>query len=149
MEGYLNDPVATAEALDEHGWLRTGDLGRWDSSSNLIFAGRAKDVIRVGGENVSAQEVENVLLAHPSIRTAQVVAVQDRDLGEVPFAFIEPHPDASWTQEEMARFCTERLARFKTPREFHLVREWPMTGVGKIQKVTLRDWAAEIRRKSR
>ncbi|MDY6944087.1 MAG: AMP-binding protein [Pseudomonadota bacterium] len=147
MEGYFNDPAATAQALDADGWLRTGDLGRWDASSYLVFAGRAKDVIRVGGENVSAQEVENVLLSHPAIRIAQVVAVQDRDLGEVPFAFIESHPDASWTQEEMANFCTERLARFKTPREFHLVREWPMTGVGKIQKVTLRDWAAEIRRK--
>jgi len=148
MEGYFNDPVATAQALDEDGWLHTGDLGRW-AGSNLVFAGRAKDVIRVGGENVSAQEVENVLLAHPAIRTVQVVAVQDRDLGEVPFAFIEPHPDAAWTAEEMVVFCTERLARFKTPREFHLIREWPMTGVGKIQKVTLRDWAAEIRRKSR
>jgi fatty-acyl-CoA synthase len=148
MEGYLNDPAATAQALDADGWLHTGDLGRWDSNSNLIFAGRVKDVIRVGGENVSAQEVENVLLAHPAIRTAQVVAVQDRDLGEVPFAFIEPHPDAAWTQEEMTHFCLERLARFKTPRAFHLVRDWPMTGVGKIQKVTLRDWAADIRRKS-
>ena len=148
MEGYFDDPVATTQALDEDGWLKTGDLGRWDTSSNLVFAGRAKDVIRVGGENVSAQEVESVLLAHPAIRIAQVVAVQDRDLGEVPFAFIEPHPDATWTQEEMTLFCTERLARFKTPREFHLVRDWPMTGVGKIQKVTLRDWAAEIRRKN-
>jgi len=147
MDGYFNDPAATALALDENGWLHTGDLGRLDSNSNLIFAGRVKDVIRVGGENVSAQEVENVLLAHPAIRTAQVVAVQDRDLGEVPFAFIEPHPEATWTQEEMTRYCLERLARFKTPREFHLVRDWPMTGVGKIQKVTLRDWAADIRRK--
>ncbi|MEP7243440.1 MAG: AMP-binding protein [Gammaproteobacteria bacterium] len=149
MEGYFDDPAATAQALAEDGWLKTGDLGRLDPGSNLIFAGRVKDVIRVGGENVSAQEVESVLLAHPSIRTAQVVAVQDRDLGEVPFAFIEPHPEATWTPEEMTLFCMERLARFKTPREFHLVREWPMTGVGKIQKVTLRDWAAEIWRKSR
>jgi fatty-acyl-CoA synthase len=145
MEGYFNDPAATAAALDADGWLHTGDLGRLDASSYLVFAGRVKDVIRVGGENVSAQEVENVILTHPAIRTAQVVAVKDRDLGEVPFAFIEPHPDASWTQEEMMRYCLERLARFKTPREFHLVRDWPMTGVGKIQKVTLRDWAADLR----
>ncbi len=147
MEGYFNDPDATALALDEDGWLHTGDLGRLDANGYLVFAGRVKDVIRVGGENVSAQEVETVLLTHPAIRTAQVVAVQDRDLGEVPFAFIEPHAQATWTADEMTRYCLERLARFKTPREFHAVRGWPMTGVGKIQKVTLREWAADIRRK--
>ena len=149
MEGYFNDPAATAQAIDEDGWLHTGDLGRFDSSSNLIFAGRLKDVIRVGGENVSAQEVENVLLRHPDIKIAQVVAVPDRDLGEVPLAFIELHPDASWTEEEMGLFCRDRMARFKIPREFHFIHEWPMTGGGKIHKVTLRDWAAEIGRRSR
>lgn len=149
MEGYFNDPAATAQAIDEDGWLHTGDLGRFDSSSNLIFAGRLKDVIRVGGENVSAQEVENVLLRYPDIKIAQVVAIPDSNLGEVPLAFIELHPNASCTEEEIGLFCRDRMARFKIPREFHFVHEWPMTGSGKIQKVILRDWAAEFGRRSR
>jgi fatty-acyl-CoA synthase len=149
MEGYFNDPAATAQAIDEDGWLHTGDLGRFDSSSNLIFAGRLKDVVRVGGENVSAQEVENMLLRHPNIKIVQVVAVPDRDLGEVPLAFIELHPNASCTEEEMGLFCRDRMARFKIPREFHFIHDWPMTGSGKIQKAMLREWASDIRRKSR
>jgi fatty-acyl-CoA synthase len=147
MEGYFNDPAATAQAIDEDGWLHTGDLGRFDSNWNLIFVGRLKDVIRVGGENVSAQEVENVLLRYPDIKMAQVVAILDRDLGEVPFAFIELHPNASCTEQELTTFCRERLARFKIPRVFHFVDEWPTTGSGKIQKVILRERAASSKRR--
>ncbi len=144
MKGYFKDPAATAKVIDQEGWLHTGDLGRFDGLSNLIFAGRLKDVIRVGGENVSAEEVENFLLKHPAVKLAQVVAVADRELGEVPVAFVELRPDTVSTEEQLFSFCRGRLARFKLPRTFYLITEWPTTGTGKIQKSILRERASAL-----
>ena len=88
MRGYCNNPEATAKAFTEDGWLRTGDLGELTADGRLRMAGRLKDVFRVGGENVAPAEVEEVLLAHPAVETAQVVGVPDARLGEVPCAYV-------------------------------------------------------------
>jgi acyl-CoA synthetase (AMP-forming)/AMP-acid ligase II len=146
MEGYFNDPAATALAIDDDGWLHTGDMGQLDLNSNLVFVGRLKDVIRVGGENVSALEVEDVLLSCPAVKIAQVVAMPDRDLGEVPIAFVQLNPGESYSEQDLGVFCVNRIARFKIPRRFQFVQEWPMTGSGKIHKVILREWAADLNR---
>lgn len=144
MHGYWRDPAATAHAIDADGWLHTGDLGRFAADGNLVFAGRLKDVVRVGGENVSALEVENFLLRHPAVKVAQVVGAPDADLGEVPVAFVELHAGACCTEAELLAHCQGRLARFKQPRAIGFISEWPLTGSAKIRKPDLRALAPTL-----
>src|SRR5262247_4936321 len=95
MRGYYNNPVANAKVFTADGWLRTGDLGSLTADGRLRMSGRLKDVFRVGGENVAPAEVEEVLLAHPAVATAQVVGVPDARLGEVGAAFVTLKSDAA------------------------------------------------------
>lgn len=145
MRGYHRDAQATAQAIDAEGWLHTGDLGSLDPGGNLAFVGRLKDVVRVGGENVAAAEVENFLLTHPAVKVVQVVAAPDGDLGEVPVAFVELQPDAECMADDLLAYCQGRLARFKVPRAIGFVTEWPVTGSGKIRKPDLMAQAAALR----
>ena len=102
MRGYYNNPEETAKTFTADGWLRTGDLGELTADGRLRMVGRVKDVFRVGGENVAPAEVEEVLLAHPAVATAQVVGVPDARLGEVGAAFVTLKGDAAATEEEIA-----------------------------------------------
>jgi fatty-acyl-CoA synthase len=144
MKGYYKKPEETAKAIDSQGWLQTGDLGWIDPKTGYLkFTGRFKDMLRVGGENVSAMEVESFLLTHPKVKQAQVVGVPDPRLTEVGMAFLELKEGASASEEEILSFCKGKIANFKIPRYVTFVREFPMTGSGKIQKFILKEQALE------
>ncbi len=138
FSGYFNDPEKTAASFYDGGWFRTGDLGIIDAQGRITFRGRLKDMLKVGGENVAAVEVEGFLATHPAINLAQVVAVPDEKYGEVPAAFIELAPGASASEQEIIDFCRDEIASFKIPRYVRFVDEWPM-GATKILKYELRD----------
>ncbi|ANW67857.1 hypothetical protein BCA37_18930 [Mycobacterium sp. djl-10] len=135
LRGYHGDP---ASPVDESGWFHTGDLGRLDADGNLVYEGRLKDMLKVGGENVAASEIEFVLCQHPSVTLAAVVSIPDARLLEVPAAFVELKPGFDAKPDELIEFCAQRLASFKVPRYVRLVTEWPMSAT-KLQKFKLRD----------
>ncbi|CAM3992629.1 Fatty acid--CoA ligase [Novosphingobium lubricantis] len=139
MDGYYRSPEKTAEALDAEGWLHTGDLYARAADGQLTFHGRAKDMLKVGGENVAAIEVEAYLCSHPSVRIAEVVGRPDPRLDEVPVAFVELRPGASASEAELIAFCQGRIAGYKVPRAvfFMAEGEWPMSAT-KVDKRALR-----------
>lgn len=138
FEGYHNAPEQTAESIDADGWFHTGDIGALDEDGRISYLGRLKDMLKVGGENVAAVEIEGVLQSHPAVNIAQVVGIPDDRLVEVPAAFIEFKPGASATPEEVADFLRGEIANFKLPRHVRVVEEWPMAAT-KIQKFRLRE----------
>ncbi len=138
MKGYYKDPEGTARAIDVDGWLHTGDLGRVDNEGYLTWTGRLKDTLRVGGENISALEVENMLGGHPAVQSAIVIGVPDERLGEVPFAYIQLKAGQKVRVEEIIAYCKERVSGFKVPRHVRFVDKFPMTGSGKIQKYEMK-----------
>ena len=137
LEGYYKDPEKTAQALDRHGWFHTGDIGSLDEHGTIMFYGRFKDMLKVGGENVAAAEIEALLGRHPAVKLAQVVGIPDAKYAEVPAAFVELKPDAKATEKELIAFCRQEISGFKVPRVVRLVTEWPMSS-SKIQKFRLR-----------
>ena len=142
--GYHNDPVKTAECFDADGWFRTGDIGSLDDDGRITYLGRTKDMLKVGGENVAAAEIESRLLLHPAVAIAQVVGAPDARLGEVPVAFVELRPGREPTDDlaaELAEHCRGHLASFKVPRRVLFVDSWPMSAT-KIQKHRLREQLA-------
>jgi fatty-acyl-CoA synthase len=146
MRGYYKNPEETAKVLSPEGWLRTGDLGVLDRDGRLRMVGRLKDVFRVGGENVAPAEVEEVLLSHPAVATAQVVGVPDTRLGEVGAAFVTLKGGAQASEAEIAAFMKARCANFRVPRYVAVVESFDaigMTASGKVQKNRLRDHAIE------
>ena len=138
LEGYYKDPAATALAIDAEGWLHTGDLGSLDDDGHVTYHGRLKDMLKVGGENVAAAEVEAVISEHPRVRVAQVVGAPHDHLEEVVAAFVEPVPGTTVTEAEIVEFCRSRIASFKVPRHVRLVEDWPMSAT-KIQKHILQE----------
>ncbi len=143
--GYYRDPAATAAAIPPDGWLRTGDLGRIGPGGRLIYDGRIKDMLKIGGENVAAVELESYLMTHPAIRMAQVVGVPDDHLMEVAAAYIELHDDAQLDEHDVVRHCLGRIATFKVPRYVRFVSEWPMSAT-KVQKYRLRQDFTPVRK---
>jgi fatty-acyl-CoA synthase len=142
MRGYYNNPEANAKAFTEDGWLRTGDLGELTEDGRLRMVGRLKDVFRVGGENVAPAEVEEVLLAHPAVETAQVIGVPDSRMGEVACAYVTLKGKVS--EEELLAWCKARMANFRVPRYLKIVEDFEaigMTASGKVQKTKLREHA--------
>ena len=137
FDGYYKDPAKTAETFRD-GWFRTGDLGMVDEDGQIFFLGRLKDMLKVGGENVAAVEIESFISNHPAVKLVQVVGVPDARLVEVAAAFIELRPGASVTEQEIIEFCKGRIASFKVPRHVRFVTDWPMSST-KIQKYKLRD----------
>jgi acyl-CoA synthetase (AMP-forming)/AMP-acid ligase II len=137
FEHYLNDPEKTAATLRD-GWCHTGDLGRVDEDGRLTFVGRLKDMLKVGGENVAAMEIEAFLQTHPAVKIAQVAAVPDSKYVEVAAAFVELKEGATATEAELIAFCKGQIASFKVPRYVRFVETWPMSA-SKIQKFKLRD----------
>ena len=147
MRGYHNDPEATARAFTPDGWMRTGDLGALTSEGRLRLAGRLKDVIRVGGENMAPAELEEVLLGHPAVAMAQVVGVPDPRLGEVPVAFVLPREGSAVSPPALLDWLRPRCAGFRLPRHLWLVDGFEaigMTASGKVQKGRLREHAVSL-----
>jgi fatty-acyl-CoA synthase len=144
FEGYYKAPDLTAEAIDEEGWFHSQDLVTCDEHGRFRYAGRLKDMLKVGGENVSALEVEDLLASHDAIAIVQVVGAPDARYDEVPAAFVQLSPGASLTEEELIAFCIGQIATYKIPRYLRIVasEEWPMSGT-KIQKFRLREHLAE------
>ena len=138
-KGYFDDPEKNAEALDEQGWFRTGDLGVIGKDGYLRLVGRIKEMIRVGGENVAAAEIESVLLEHHAVKQAVAVGMADPRLAEVVAVFVELKTGEQATEKNLIDFCRRRLASFKVPRRVEIVHDWPMTGAGKIQRYVLRE----------
>jgi acyl-CoA synthetase (AMP-forming)/AMP-acid ligase II len=137
LAGYHNAPEKTAEAIRD-GWLFTGDIGSIDQSGHILFHGRTKDMLKVGGENVAAVEIEAQLQSHPAVKLAQVVGIPHDRYVEVPAAFVELAADAVVDEATLIAHCRGQLANFKVPRHVRFVREWPMS-TSKIQKFRLRD----------
>jgi fatty-acyl-CoA synthase len=143
MKGYYKNPQATATAVDADGWLHTGDLATMDENGYCKITGRLKDMIIRGGENVYPREVEEFLYTHPAVLDVQVVGVPDEKFGEEVAAFIIVKDGLQVSEEELREYCTGQIARFKIPRYFQFVAEYPMTASGKIQKFKLRDQAVD------
>jgi acyl-CoA synthetase (AMP-forming)/AMP-acid ligase II len=139
LEGYYKDAGKTAAAIDAEGWFHTGDVGSFDAEGTIMFHGRFKDMLKVGGENVAAAEIEACLQRHPAVKLAQVVGVPDARYVEVPAAFVEfKNPALPASEQDLIEHCRREIAGFKVPRHVRVVSEWPMS-TSKIQKFRLRD----------
>jgi HIP---CoA ligase len=136
MQGYLDDPVATAEAIDMDGWLHTGDLGSLDAAGRLRVIGRKKDMFIVGGFNAYPAEIEGFLLSHEAVAQAAVIGVPDERLGQVGKAFIVRK--GALSADELIAWCRERMAGFKVPRSVEFVEALPLNATGKVVKDLLR-----------
>ena len=136
LSGYYNAPEKTAEVMRD-GWFHTGDIGSFDETGHIMFHGRTKDMLKVGGENVAAAEIESMLQSHPAVKLAQVVGIPDERYAEVPAAFVELAEGENASEAELIAHCRGKLASFKLPRHVRMVTSWPMS-TSKIQKFRLR-----------
>ena len=143
MKGYWNDEAKTRDAIDEAGWMRTGDLATMDEQGYVNIVGRLKDMVIRGGENVYPREIEEFLYSHPKIQDVQVIGVPDPRYGEEICAWIKLHGGQSATPEEIREFCKGQIAHYKIPRYIEFVPEFPMTITGKIQKFVMREQTIE------
>jgi fatty-acyl-CoA synthase len=139
MKGYWNDAEKTAEAIDDGGWMHTGDLAVMDAEGYVNIVGRLKDMVIRGGENVYPREIEEFLYRHPKVADVQVIGVPDPKYGEEICAWIKLHDGQSATPEEIREFCKGQIAHYKIPRYIEFVGEFPMTITGKIQKFVMRE----------
>ena len=141
MDGYFDDPEATAATIDEDGWLHTGDLGSCDQHGYFQILGRIKDMFIVGGFNVYPAEVEDMIREHPAVRDVAVLGVPDERLGEVGYAVVIPEKKEAadeFQTECFISWCRERMANFKVPRHVMTLDRFPLTGSNKVSKVDLR-----------
>ncbi|PXY33263.1 FadD3 family acyl-CoA ligase [Prauserella endophytica] len=137
MQGYLDDPAATAEAIDPDGWLHTGDLGTLDERGYLRIVGRKKDMFIVGGFNAYPAEIEGFLLEHPAVAQVAVIGVPDERLGQVGKAFVVPRSPVS--ADDLIAWSRTRMAGFKVPRSVEFLDELPLNSTGKVMKDQLAD----------
>jgi long-chain acyl-CoA synthetase len=138
MLGYWNKPRETAEALKD-GWLHTGDLGRFDEDGELYVVGRKKDLIIKGGENIDPGISENILLKHPAVQMAAVIAIPDPKYGEEVGAAVVLNPDQQATEEELLAYLRQHLHHFVAPKRIFFFDSLPKTGIGKILKREIRE----------
>lgn len=139
MRGYYNDPRATDEAIDEAGWIHTGDIALMRPDGAFKITGRIKDMIIRGGENIYPREIEEFLYNHPKVRDAQLIGVPDKKYGEELCVWIQLKEGAAAGAEEIREFCEGKIAHYKIPRYVKFVTEFPMTVTGKIQKYKMRE----------
>lgn len=144
MKGYYKNPKATAEIIDENGYLHSGDLGVKDENGNYRITGRIKDMIIRGGENIYPREIEEFLYHLPGVRDVQVAGVPSKKYGEEVGAFIILDEGVKLTVDEVRDYCRGRIARYKIPKYVFFVDEYPLTGSGKIQKFKLRDLSLKL-----
>lgn len=144
--GYYKRPQENADLIDKDGWLRTGDLGIIHPDGLLQITGRSKDIYKAFGENVSPQEVEDLISTHPKVNQVHVVGIPDRNMGETGVAFIELRPGEKSTRREIIEHCKGKLARFKIPRQVFFISaaELPVTSSGKIKKYKLAEMAIAL-----
>jgi len=148
MKGYYKNPEATAEAIDSDGWMHTGDLGIRDSEGYYRVTGRIKDMIIRGGENISPREIEEFLYKMPQIQDVQVVGIPSPKYGESVGAFIILKDGQTLSEDEVKDFCRGKIARHKIPQYIFFVKEFLLTGSGKVQKFRLKDWGVEMLKKN-
>ncbi|CAG2247723.1 ACSF2 [Mytilus edulis] len=141
MLEYWNDPTKTKEVIKSDRWYFTGDIGEMDEDGFCRIVGRIKDMIIRGGENVYPLELEQILYKHPDVKDVQVVGIPDDRLGEEIFAFIQIKDDHSCSEEDIIKYCKEKMARYKIPRFVKFVTEFPLTVTGKVQKFKLQEIA--------
>ena len=139
MKGYYKMPEATAQAIDEDGWLHTGDLATMDEKGYCKITGRIKDMIIRGGENIYPREIEEFLYTNPKVKDVQVVGVPSEKYGEEVAAYVQLKPGEESSEEEIKEFCKDKIAFHKIPRFVFFIDEYPATASGKIQKFKLRD----------
>ncbi|WP_342619505.1 AMP-binding protein [Rhodoferax sp. GW822-FHT02A01] len=139
MRGYWADAAKTAEAIDEEGWMHSGDLAVMDVDGYVNIAGRIKDMVIRGGENVYPREIEEFLYRHPVIQDVQVIGVPDQKYGEELCAWVVLRDGATLSEENLREFCQGQIAHFKIPRYIRFVESFPMTVTGKIQKFVMRE----------
>jgi len=138
FSGYHNAPGKNSEVFDTEGWFHTGDLGEITKNGEVVFSGRLKDMLKVGGENVASVEVEGYLSTHDGVKLAAIVGLPDEKYGEVPVAYIEREEGSDVSEEEIIAYCKGQIASFKIPRHVRFLTEWPM-GATKILKYELRE----------
>jgi fatty-acyl-CoA synthase len=141
MLGYWDNPEATRAAIDAAGWMHTGDLATMDEEGFIKIVGRLKDMIIRGGENVYPREIEEFLHTHPAVGEAQVIGVPSQRYGEEVMAWVRVRAGMQVDEGELRSFCQGRIARFKVPRYFKFVAEFPLTVTGKVQKFRMREQA--------
>ena len=144
MKGYYKNPEATAEVIDKNGYLHSGDLGVKDEQGFYKITGRIKDMIIRGGENIYPREIEEFLYHMPGIRDVQVAAVPSKKYGEAVGAFIILEEGATMTPEDVQLFCRGKIARYKIPKYVFFIKEFPLTGSGKIQKFKLKEMSLKL-----
>jgi fatty-acyl-CoA synthase len=145
FSGYYKEPELTAVAIDAEGWFHSGDLGMIDENGQMKFVSRLKDMLKVGGENVAAAEIEDFLQQHPDVLNAQVVSAPDARYMEVPCAYLIMKPGSTATEAEIIDSCKGQISTFKIPRYVRFVTEYPMSGT-KVKKFELRTMiAAELK----
>ncbi|MCL2862588.1 MAG: AMP-binding protein [Methanimicrococcus sp.] len=147
MKGYYNKPEATAETIDESGYLHSGDLGVMDENGNFTITGRIKDMIIRGGENIYPREIEEFLYKLDGIKDVQVAGVPSEKYGEEVGAFVILQDGVTMQPEDVKDFCRDKIARYKIPKYVFFLKEFPMTGSGKIQKFKLREMSVELAKK--
>jgi len=144
MQGYYGDPEATRKAVDEKGWLHSGDLGKMDENGYLRITGRLKEMIIRGGENIYPREIEDLLFTHPKVAEVAVFGVPDEFYGEVVVAWIQLHTGEESDVEEMREFLQDKIAHFKIPKRMRFVETFPMTVTGKLQKFRMLEMEQEL-----
>jgi acyl-CoA synthetase (AMP-forming)/AMP-acid ligase II len=138
MLGYFGDDEATSAAIDEDGWLHTGDIGLVDEAGNLHITDRKKDMFIVGGFNAFPAEIEGIMLTHPAVAQVAVVGVADERLGEVGQAFVVRRAGHEVDEASLVAWCRDHMANYKIPRAIEFVSELPQTASGKVQRFRLR-----------
>lgn len=149
MKGYYGDPEATREAIDENGWLHSGDLGSMDADGYVRITGRLKEIIIRGGENIYPGEIEGFIFTHPKVAEVAVFGVPDDYYGEQVMAWIQLHAGETVTEQEIRDFCKGQIAHFKIPKYIWFVQEFPMTVTGKLQKFRMREIAVKRMREGK
>ena len=143
MKGFIGNPEATAEAIDDEGWLHTGDIGVMDEAGNLRITDRMKDMFIVGGFNAYPAEIENILITHPGISQVAVLGIPDTRMGEIGVAFVIAKPEVTLTPDDIVAWSRESMANYKVPRHVIVVEEFPLNASGKVLKYVLRETAIE------
>jgi fatty-acyl-CoA synthase len=143
MRGYYGDVEATARAIDDRGWLASGDLGTMDAEGYIRITGRLKDMIIRGGENIYPREIEDYIFSHPKVAEIAVFGIPDEYYGEEIMAWIQLHEGETSTADEIRDYCRDHIAHFKIPGHIWFVDEFPMTVTGKLQKFRMRELALE------
>ncbi|HHY83775.1 MAG TPA: AMP-binding protein [Clostridiales bacterium] len=144
MKGYYKMPEATAAAIDENGWLHTGDLARRNPDGNFKITGRIKDMIIRGGENIYPKEIEDFIYTHPKVKDVQVIGVPDKQYGEEIMAWVILKEEEEMTPEELQSYIRSHMAKHKTPKYVKFVTEFPMNAAGKILKYKMREEAIDL-----